>query len=115
MKRPVIRGDGKRYESALDAAKALNFEGFTRSPVSMAPNIRAACNSQTRTSYGYKWRYEDMPPTEQSKPSKPKGLYGITNIKMDHDEWKRFKATCVHRHILMCDAAVEALKMWMEA
>lgn len=47
-KRPVVRSDGKRYESESDAARDV---------IGDQTNISRACRNQKRTAYGYGWRY----------------------------------------------------------
>lgn len=47
-KRPVVRSDGKRYESESDAARDV---------IGDQTNIGGACRKPKRTAYGYRWRY----------------------------------------------------------
>lgn len=49
-KRPVVRGDGKRYGSVEEAAADV---------VGDQTNICRACRQTHRTAYGWEWRYAD--------------------------------------------------------
>lgn len=113
-KRPVLCMDsGERYDSALDAARALVESGMDGDPLNMTPNIRRACSGGVKTAYGHTWRY-DGEPARMGK-AEPAGMYGLTGLRMDRDEWQRFRAACSDRGMLMRDAGVEAIRMWMEA
>lgn len=112
-RRPVLCMDsGKRYDSALDAAMALVESGKRGDPLHMAPNIRRACSGGVKTAYGHTWRY-DGEPTRRKAPE-PAGMYAVTGLRLDRDEWQRFRATCAERGVLMREAGVEAIRMWME-
>lgn len=48
---PVVRSDGKEYDSVYDAARDIG--GFEK-----ARNIKRNCDKRGHSAYGYKWRYK---------------------------------------------------------
>jgi hypothetical protein len=113
--RPVVRDDGERYASIADAARAVsrkNVNGTSR-------NILQACQGKAATAYGHRWRYDDGEFIDrkpaQRRQSSPAGRYGISGMRLDHDEWKRFRRICDERGLLAREAGAQAVRMWMEA
>lgn len=52
--RPVVRGDGVRYDSIIEAVHALEKEMNRRVEYS---NVSSVLRGKTKTAYGFTWRY----------------------------------------------------------
>ena len=59
-KKPVVRSDGKRYESVNDAARDLIKEGGCGRRSVICTGISRVCKGKAHclTAYGYGWRFE---------------------------------------------------------
>ena len=57
--KPIARGDGQRYASAMDAARALAAEQGTGTVQHMAQNIANSASGRPHcnTAYGYRWEW----------------------------------------------------------